>query len=74
MESSTIDEKDYFGNIDSSQAEVKCRNTGYYLVRRSAEQNKYFLTVNWKGKGIHILIHEIHNVNVPIPCMHMCWV
>ena len=60
----TIDEKDYFRDIDSTQAEAKCCNTGYYLVRHSAEQNKYLLTVNWKGKGIHFPIQEFSDVSL----------
>ena len=64
----TIDENDYFGDIDSLQAEAKCCNTGYYLVRRSAEQNNYFLTVNWKGKGIHIPIQKMFNVSLVSIC------
>ena len=82
----TIDEKDYFRDIVSIQAEAKCCNTGYYLVQHSAEQNKYFLTINWKGKGMHFLIREIYDVslvNMPLfpqkhlsifLIMHVCFI
>ena len=73
----TIDENDYFGDIDSLQAEAKCCNTGYYLVRHSAEQNNYFLTINWKGKGIHIPIQKMFNVSLVsmlsiLSCLNAC--
>ena len=50
--------------MDNFQAEAKCCNTGYYLVRRSAEQKKHFLTINWKGEHINIPIHEISSVSL----------
>ena len=56
------DEGWFYADMERREAEMKCKNTGDYLVRYSSKQNKYVLTVNWAGQGKHFVIQEICDV------------
>ena len=61
----------FYSNMERKEAELKCRNTGDYLVRYSSKQNRYILTVSWAGQGRHFIIQEKYNVGASYIC-HVC--
>ena len=58
----------FYPNMERREAELKCINSGDYLVRYSSKQNRYILTVNWLGQGKHFVIQE----NFHVSGLHMC--
>ena len=52
----------YYNDLERREAEMKCRNTGDYLIRYSSKQNRYILTVNWAGQGRHFIVQQSCNV------------
>ena len=61
----------FYPNVERKEAELKCRNTGDYLVRYSSKQNRYILTVNWAGQGRHFIIQEQYNVGASYICIYL---
>ena len=53
----------FYPDMERKAADIKCKNTGDYLVRYSSKQNKYILSVNWGGQGRHFIIQETGHVS-----------
>ena len=58
------DEGWFYADLERKEAEMKCKNSGDYLVRYSSKQNRYVLTSNWGGQGKHFVIQEIRDVRI----------